>query len=162
MTEPIILSSASLRCEIKPEPGGCIVGQWMGETAVLRSTPVSDRVSVRHAGSYPLMQNNGPDPHAIHGLDWQRPWQVLDQEEKLLMLACEHQTDACWPFAFDAAQNFRIHGNELELTLSMSDRAGQPYQQRAGTGCAEELGIQILAPGESMSAQMSVQMERVQ
>lgn len=102
MTESIILSSASLRCEIKPEPGGCIAGLWLGETAVLRSTPVSDRVSVRHAGSYPLMQNNGPDPHAIHGLDWQRPWQVLDQEEKLLMLACEHQTDVCWPFALGA------------------------------------------------------------
>ncbi|MDP3604380.1 MAG: hypothetical protein Q8R59_01390, partial [Polaromonas sp.] len=31
---------------------------------------------------------------------------------------------------------------------------------QAGTGRAEDLGIEVLAPGESMSAQMSIQVER--
>ncbi|MDO8375042.1 MAG: aldose 1-epimerase, partial [Polaromonas sp.] len=33
---------------------------------------------------------------------------------------------------------------------------------QAGAGQADELGIQVLAPGESMSAQMSIAVERVQ
>lgn len=147
MTDSITLSSAGLRCEIKPDLGGCIAGLWFGDIPVLRSTPANDLTSVRLAGSYPLVpfsnrvghatlkwqgtshplvQNNGPEPHAIHGIGWQRPWQVLDQDEQLLMLACEHRADAAWPFAFDASQTFRIHGNALELTLSMTNQSATP------------------------------------
>ena len=147
MPEPITLSHASLRCEIKPELGGCVAGLWLGAIPVLRSTPARNLLSVRQAGSYPLVpfsnrighatlkwqgtshplvQNNGPEPHAIHGLGWQRPWQVLDRDEQLLMLACEHRADASWPFAFDASQTFRLHGNELEMTLSMTNQSATP------------------------------------
>lgn len=147
MTGPIVLASGSLRCEIKPELGGCIAGLWHGDIPVLRSTPASELVSVRLAGSYPLVpfsnrvghatlkwqgtshplvQNNGPEPHAIHGLGWQRPWQVLDQDGQLLMLACEHRADTSWPFAFDASQTFRLNGNTLEMTLSMTNQAPTP------------------------------------
>ncbi|MDP2451209.1 MAG: aldose 1-epimerase [Polaromonas sp.] len=147
MTEPITLSSASLRCDIKPDLGGCITGLWLGDLPVLRSTPASELMSVRLAGSYPLVpfsnrvghatlkwqgtshplvQNNGPEPHAIHGLGWQRPWQVLDQDDQLLMLAFEHSADASWPFAFDASQTFRLSGNTLELTLSMTNQSAMP------------------------------------
>jgi aldose 1-epimerase len=147
MTEPITLSSASLRCEIKPELGGCIAGLWLGEIPVLRSTPASELLSVRQAGSYPLVpfsnrighatlkwqgtshplvQNNGPEPHAIHGVGWQRPWQVLAQDEGVLMLAFEHGADASWPFAFDASQTFRLSGHTLELTLSMTNQSPDP------------------------------------
>lgn len=288
MTEPITLSSASLRCDIKPDLGGCIAGLWLGDLPVLRSTPASELMSVRLAGSYPLVpfsnrvgharlkwqgtshplvQNNGPEPHAIHGLGWQRPWQVLEQDEQLLMLAFEHGADAAWPFAFDASQTFRLSGNTLELTLSMTNQSATPapaglgwhpyfvkrsrsrltfeatgrwemneeklptHRQpahgldvdcaalevdhcfdgwngvvhlrdekmhtriasnlgrlvvftnpkrdfvaiepvshvnnavnllQAGAGQADELGIRVLAPGESMSAQMSIAVERVQ
>jgi len=144
MTEPITLSSARLRCDIKPDLGGCITGLWLGDLPVLRSTPAGELMSVRLAGSYPLVpfsnrvghatlkwqgtshplvQNNGPEPHAIHGLGWQRPWQVLEQDDQLLMLAFEHSADASWPFAFDASQTFRLSGNTLELTLSMTNQS---------------------------------------
>ncbi|MDO9116035.1 MAG: aldose 1-epimerase [Polaromonas sp.] len=147
MIEPITLSSASLRCDIKPDLGGCITGLWLGDLPVLRSTPAGELMSVRLAGSYPLVpfsnrvghatlkwqgtshplvQNNGPEPHAIHGLGWQRPWQVLDQDDQLLMLAFEHSADASWPFAFDASQTFRLSGNTLELTLSMTNQSAMP------------------------------------
>ncbi|MFI5443855.1 aldose 1-epimerase [Polaromonas sp. UC242_47] len=147
MTESITLSSASLRCDIKPDLGACISGLWLGDIPVLRSTPANELLSVRLAGSYPLVpfsnrvghatlkwqgtshplvQNNGPEPHAIHGLGWQRPWQVLEQNDELLMLACEHRADASWPFAFDASQTFRLHGNTLELTLSMTNQSATP------------------------------------
>ena len=287
MPEPITLSSAQLRCEIKPELGGCIAGLWLDDLPVLRSTPARELMSARLAGSYPLVpfsnrignaslkwqgtshplvQNNVPEPHAIHGLGWQRPWQVLDQDEQVLMLACEHRAEASWPFAFDASQTFRVNGNTLEMTLSMTNQSPTPapaglgwhpyfvkrgrsriafeakgswemsdeklptHRQpcrgldadcafldvdhcfdgwngvvhlrdellhtriesnlsrlvvftntsrdfvaiepvshvnnainllQSGAGQADDLGIRVLAPGESMSAQMSIQMERV-
>ncbi|MDO9360946.1 MAG: aldose 1-epimerase [Polaromonas sp.] len=143
----ITLSEGGLRCEVKPALGGCIAGLWLDGIPVLRSTPANALLSVRLAGSYPLVpfsnrighatlkwqgtshplvQNNGPEPHAIHGIGWQRPWQVLEQEEQYLMLACEHHSDAAWPFAFDASQTFRIHGGALELTLSMTNQSALP------------------------------------
>jgi aldose 1-epimerase len=147
MTPPITLSGAGLRCEIKPELGGCIAGLWLDELPVLRSTPAAQLATVRLAGSYPLVpfsnrighatlkwqgtshplvQNNNPEPHAIHGIGWQRPWQVLEQDGALLMLACEHRADASWPFAFDASQTFCLRGDVLELTLSMTNQSAVP------------------------------------
>ena len=92
MSHAITLSGAGLRCEIKPEPGGCIAGLWLDGVPVLRSTPAAELATVRRAGSYPLVpfsnrvghatlnwqgtshplvQNNAPEPHAIHGVSWQ-------------------------------------------------------------------------------------------
>ncbi len=282
----ITLSENGLRCEIKPALGGCITGLWLDAVPVLRSTPAAELSTVRLSGSYPLVpfsnrvghatlkwqgtshplvQNNGPEPHAIHGIGWQRPWEVLEHDGQLLMLACEHRADASWPFAFDASQTFSLRGKVLELTLSMTNQSAVPapaglgwhpyfvkrpgshvafqasgrwemsgeklptHRQpspgldtdcadldvdhcfdgwtgsvslrdellntvvssslsrlvvftnttrdfvaiepvshvnnavnllQAGTGRAEDLGIEVLAPGESMSAQMSIQVER--
>lgn len=284
--DSITLTEGSLRCEIKPALGGCIAGLWLDDVPVLRSTPAAELATVRLSGSYPLVpfsnrighaalkwqgtshplvQNNGPEPHAIHGIGWQRPWEVLEQDGQLLMLACEHRADPAWPFAFDASQTFCLRGDVLELTLSMTNQSAvpapagigwHPYfvkraQSRvsfdatgrwemsdeklpthrepssgldadcaglsvdhcfdgwngsvllrdealhtrirsnlsrlvvftnstrsfvaiepvshvnnavnllqAGTGRAEDLGVEVLAPGESMSAQMSIQVER--
>ncbi|MDP2817316.1 MAG: aldose 1-epimerase [Polaromonas sp.] len=126
MSPAITLSGAGLRCEIKPELGGCIAGLWLDDVPVLRSTAAAELATVRLAGSYPLVQNNGPEPHAIHGIGWQRPWQVLDQGDDLLLLACEHRADAAWPFAFDASQTFCIRRDVLELTLSMTNQSAVP------------------------------------
>lgn len=140
----ITLSGSGLRCEVKPALGGCIAGLWFGDVPVLRSTPAAELATVRLAGSYPLVpfsnrvghatlkwqgtshplvQNNGPEPHAIHGIGWQRPWEVLERDGQVLMLACEHRADAAWPFAFDASQTFCIRGDVLELTLSMTNQS---------------------------------------
>ena len=81
MSHCITLSSAGLRCEIKPELGGCVAGLWLDELPVLRSTPASYSLvpfsnRVGHATlkwqgtSHLLVQNNGPEPHAIHGVGW--------------------------------------------------------------------------------------------
>lgn len=147
MSPPLTLSGAGLRCEIKPELGGCITGLWLDDVPVLRSTPAADLATVRLAGSYPLVpfsnrighatlkwqgtshplvQNNGTEPHAIHGIGWQRPWQVLEHDGQLLMLACEHRADVSWPFAFDASQTFCLRGDVLELTLSMTNQSTEP------------------------------------
>jgi aldose 1-epimerase len=147
MTETIHLASDGLRCDIVPALGGCIAGLWLGNEPVLRSTPGDHLASVRLAGSYPLVpfsnrvglatlkwqgtshplvQNNAAEPHAIHGVGWQRPWQLLESDERYVLLAYEHQPDAAWPFAFDASQTFRLRPGALELTMGITNQSAQP------------------------------------
>ena len=141
------LRAGRLRCELMPELGGCIAGLWLDGQPVLRSTPGAQLASARQAGSYPLVpfsnrighaslvwegtqhplvRNNGDEPHAIHGVGWQRPWSVLDSDSASAMLSYEHRPDASWPFAFDCSHTLRLTPGGLEMTLALtnqSDRA---------------------------------------
>ena len=142
----IRLQSGGLVCEIEPALGGCIAGLWLGGEQVLRSTR-EPLASARQSGSYPLVpfsnriaratlqwqgtshplvSNNAPEPHAIHGIGWQRPWTVLESDDGFAMLAYEHPADAAWPFAFDSSQTLRLRGNTLELTLALTNQSHQP------------------------------------
>jgi aldose 1-epimerase len=141
------LQAGPLVCELEPRLGGCIAGLWLNGVPVLRSTAADQLASARQAGSYPLVPfsnriaqaslqwlgtqhplvlNNAPEPHAIHGVGWQRPWSVLDSDEQYALLAYEHRADAAWPFAFDSSQTFRIGRNSLELTLSLTNQSPEP------------------------------------
>jgi aldose 1-epimerase len=114
---------------------------------VLRSGPAAQLSSARQSGSYPLVpfsnriaqaalvwegtqhplvRNNGPEPHAIHGVGWQRAWEVLESDSEFALLSYEHRPDASWPFAFDTSQTFRLHGGALELTLSITNQSREP------------------------------------
>lgn len=144
MTTSLLLACDALRCEIAPALGGAIAGLWLGATPVLRSSAAAALTSVRNAGSYPLVPFSnrvghgslrwagtdhplvvpeGFEPHAIHGVGWLRPWSVLEANGQFALLSYEHQADESWPFAFDASQAFRIKGNELELTLSITNQS---------------------------------------
>ena len=144
MPSPLHLASGELRCDLKPELGGCIAGLWLGDVPVLRSSPAQALSAVRMAGSFPLVpfsnrvahaqlqwagtshplvQFRADEPHAIHGVGWQRPWAVLEQAVDFALLAFEHQADEAWPFAFDSSQAFRLTGHELELTLSITNQS---------------------------------------
>ena len=144
MPSSLLLACNNLRCEIAPALGGAIAGFWLGQTPVLRSTPAATLTSVRGAGSYPLVPFSnrvghgslkwagtdhplvvaeGFEPHAIHGVGWLRPWSVLEANEQFALLSFEHQADESWPFAFDASQAFRLNGQELELTLSITNQS---------------------------------------
>ena len=139
----IRLEAGELVCELRPELGGCIAGLWFRGLPVLRSTPADQLASARQAGSYPLVpfsnrighatllwegtrhplvRNNTPEPHAIHGVGWQRPWQVLETDGTFALLAFEHRADAAWPFDFDSSQTLRLSGSALELTLSLTNQ----------------------------------------
>lgn len=141
------LRSGAMRCEIAPGLGGSVAGLWRGDEPVLRSTAAAALTSSRLAGCYPLVpfsnrvaqakiewqgtlyplvRNAGEEPHAIHGIGWQRPWEVLEQSDAMAMLSYEHRPDAAWPFAFDASQTFLLRGNALECTLALTNQSPQP------------------------------------
>lgn len=143
----IELRAGRLRCELHPALGGAVAGFWLDDVPVLRSTPAAQLRSARLAGSYPLVpfsnrigqaslvwqgtqhplvRNNGDEPHAIHGVGWQREWSVLDSDDSSAMLAYEHRPDAAWPFAFDCSHTFRLTPQALEMTLAMTNQSGQP------------------------------------
>lgn len=140
------LRAGALLCEIEPRLGGCVAGLWRDGEAVLRSTPAAQLHSARLSGCYPLVpysnriadarmlwqggehaleRNNGSEPHAIHGVAWQRAWSVLRSDAQACTLAYEHQPDAGWPFAFACTQTFRLTPESLEMTLALTSRAPQ-------------------------------------
>lgn len=144
--EALTLQAGTLRCEIRADLGGCISGLWLGDDAVLRSTPALELASVRHAGSYPLVpfsnrvaqarlvwqgtshplvRHVADEAHAIHGIGWQRPWTVLDAAERTAILSFEHRADAGWPFDFDASQAFRLGEHALEMTISITNQSAR-------------------------------------
>jgi aldose 1-epimerase len=143
----IELRHGALRLALRPDLGGCIAGLWLGDVPVLRSTegpaldsvrksacfplaPFSNRIAQARllwdGTSHPLVQNFAPEEHAIHGVVWQRPWEVLEATDSFAMLACEHPADHAWPFAFDCSQTFKLAGDGLEMTLSMTNQSGKP------------------------------------
>ena len=143
----IELQAGRLRCELRPDLGGCVAGLWLDGQPVLRSTPARDLASSRQSGCYPLVpfsnrighaalvwqgtqhplvRNNGDEPHAIHGVGWQRPWTVLEEDAGFAMLAYEHRADPTWPFAFDCSHTLRLHAGALEMTLAMTNQSHQP------------------------------------
>lgn len=143
----IQLQAGRLRCTVEPELGGCITGLWLGDEPVLRVTPTAQLTTARLSACYalvpfsnrighaslvwqgtqhPLVRNNGDEPHAIHGVGWQRPWSVLDEDASSVMLSYEHRADASWPFAFDCSHTLRVKPGALELTLALTNQSPQP------------------------------------
>ena len=140
----LTLHSTGLRCALRPDLGGSIAGLWLGDEPVLRSTEPEALKAARQSGcfplvpfsnriaqarlqwqgtSHPLVRNNGDEPHAIHGVGWQRVWQVLEQSESSAFLSYEHRADSGWPFAFDASQMIQLDAHRLNLTLSITNQA---------------------------------------
>ncbi len=153
MTAPLELHHAALHLSLRPELGGCVEGLWFSGTPVLRSSrpgtlkdvqlsacyplvPFSNRIAqaqLQWSGTtHPLLKNFADEAHAIHGVGWQRAWQVLDVRDDFAMLSLEHRADTAWPFAFDASQIFRLKGNALELTLRITNQS--PRDAPVGLG----------------------------
>ena len=153
MTTTLQLNFASLRCDLAPDLGGSIAGLWLDDVPVLRSTPGPALQRVSAAGSYPLvpfsnrighaafswagrshalLPNNPPEPHAIHGVGWQRTWTVLQVDAQLARLAYTHQADKPWPFAFAAVQLFELSDEGLTLHMTLTNQSEVPMP--AGLG----------------------------
>ncbi len=143
MTNTILMAQGGLQCILRPDLGGSIQSLTCGGIPVLRAPPAVIH-SVRDMGSFPLvpfsnrvakaqLQWQGTDhpiikmgtteEHAMHGVAWQRPWEVLEASDDFAMLSHEHKADSAWPFAFDVSQVFKLSGNTLTMTLSITNQA---------------------------------------
>ena len=173
MTSAIELSSDTLRCQIAPELGGVITGLWLGEIAVLRSTPIKVLTAPRQGGSYalvlfsnragqatlqwagtghPLVQNRSNEPHAIHGVGW-HPYFVKRARSHISFKA-----DARWEIGADKLPTPRVAAHGLDSDCAMLD-VDHCFEGWSGAASADALGVRVLQPGESMSAEVSIQVE---
>jgi len=153
MSDELTLSSGAMRCTILPALGGSIAGLWFDGIAVLRESPLAGFSSVREVGSYPLLPfsnrvghasflwdhtrytllpNFPPEPHAIHGVAWQRAWTVVLADAQSATLALAHPGDEGWPFAFDGVQEFRLGDAGLSLQMSASNRCAHAVPMGLG------------------------------
>jgi aldose 1-epimerase len=153
------LTAGPLRLALRPDLGGAIAGLWHrdlrrddhAEVPVLRSTEPAELASSRASGCYPLVPysnrlgyrrfkwlghdyrtqaNFDDNPHSVHGVGWQRPWQVLAQESTpsaaQAELAYRHAGDDDWPFAFEVRQRFVLTPQALEVHLVCTNHAPHP------------------------------------
>ena len=96
---------------------------------------------------YPLRANFPPEPHAVHGVGWQRPWQVVHADERSAELILQYAPEASadWPFAFEARQHFKLTARGLVLALALHNLASVGWP--AGLGWHPYLTFE---PGQTL------------
>lgn len=72
-----------------------------------------------------LAANNLPEPHAIHGHGFQRPWQQLAATETSLLLEYLHPADS-WPWMYRARQHVALQEESLVIRLTVANLSGRP------------------------------------
>ena len=70
--------------------------------------------------------NFDDSPHSVHGIGWQRAWQVESAREHDAVLHLVHPGDADWPFPFEARQTFALTDGALNIGLNVTNRAEHP------------------------------------
>jgi aldose 1-epimerase len=151
MTEPELITIGDDRsqCVLCPDLGGSVIswevdGQPMLRTVECDAIASSDPLML---ASFPLVPysnrighaqynwrgqticitpNFAPEPHAIHGVGWTRPWLVEAVQAHRCTLRIEHEADEHWPFAFSASQSFELADGALKITSAAVNRADQP------------------------------------
>lgn len=159
MERVITLSAGSMRAAVAPGIGGALLSLARDGTDIMRPTP-ADAVSegqVRRTACYPMLpyanriadgrflfagrwhriRRNTPDiAHPLHGLGWQRGWDVEEQGDTHLRLRLSHQPAAVgegdWPYAFTARMAYRLDGSGLEIGLDLTNDS--PGMAPAGMG----------------------------
>ena len=147
-TTALELRAGPLRLALRPDLGGCVAGLWRDGLPVLRSVEPAELQAARPSGCYPLVPYSnrlgyrrfrwlGKDhataanfdegnPHSVHGVAWQRPWQVLSSTDAAAELQYAHEPDAHWPFAFTVRQRFALDAGALTVHLQLDNRAPHP------------------------------------
>lgn len=149
----LTLQSGDSSLVLAPEVGGAIVGWTLGAAALLRR-PLPDAIvagNVRGLGCFPLVpfsnriangrfrwdgteylldRNFGDHPHTIHGVGWQRPWQVASVGPASATLMLHHDARGAeargWPFPFAAEQRFTLTENALSVALTLRNLHESP------------------------------------
>jgi aldose 1-epimerase len=129
---------------LAPEHGGAIVGWTRRGTHMFRH-PSPEAVLLGHVGAmgcfplvpfcnriawrrfswagrtYELAANFGDHPHAIHGVGWQRPWQVESVTSDSAAFSLHHDESRGWPFAFAARLIYRLTAQGLAIQIEATN-----------------------------------------
>lgn len=140
--------------------------------------PYSNRIRNAHlhfAGrDYPLPAHPAAQPHTLHGVAHTVPWQVVEEEDQQLTLACDYLGEH-WPWAFRAEQRFVLDGKRLRIELALVNRGDTPmpaglglhpyFQRHPGLKVRYQVGrewqidAQYLATGDSCEVTQALLIE---
>ncbi|HEY4344535.1 MAG TPA: aldose 1-epimerase [Parvibaculum sp.] len=74
-----------------------------------------------------LMPDILSDPHALHGLGWRRPWDVIEATDTQAVIGFTHDGpphgEKGWPWAFEARQSFMLGEKALTVAISIENKA---------------------------------------
>lgn len=143
---PVTLSAGPMRAVLAPWIGAAILSLTRDGMPILRPTPEEavERGEVRRTACYPLLpfanriaagrflfagqwrqlRQTVPDiPHALHGVGWQRPWEVMEQGTDWLSLRLIHRPDGegDWPYAFTAWIDYHLTAAGLEIGMRLAN-----------------------------------------
>jgi len=126
---------------VRPDLGASIAGLWLGNLPVLRSTEADELATSRLSGCYPLVpysnrlgyrrfrwagqdyrtqpNYDADNPHSLHGVAWQRAWDVAASDADSAELRYQHAADDHWPFDFEVRQRFVLTPSALEVHLAL-------------------------------------------
>lgn len=142
--QPLELRAGALRLALRADLGACIAGLWHGKTPVMRSTEPAALETSRKGAAYPLLPysnrigfarfqwqgrehttrpNFDDSPHSVHGMGWQRPWQIESRGADAAVLTLVHPGDADWPFPFEARQHFTLSADAMHVALVFTNTA---------------------------------------
>ncbi|MDB5730148.1 MAG: hypothetical protein JWQ03_43 [Variovorax sp.] len=79
-----------------------------------------------------LAPNFGASPHTIHGLGWQRSWEVVEATAASAALRFECDGRGAWPFAFHCRQRYALDDAGLAIELTLVNTG--PRSMPAGLG----------------------------
>jgi aldose 1-epimerase len=108
----------------RPSPAAVLLGR-SSAMALFPLVPFCNRIAQRrltwNQQAYELSANFGDSPHAIHGVGWQRSWQVATVAAASATFSLHHDASAAWPFAFEARLTYRLTTRGLILTLEATN-----------------------------------------
>jgi aldose 1-epimerase len=153
-SKSIELKAGDLRLAVRPDLGASIAGLWLGNLPVLRSTEADELATSRLSGCYPLVpysnrlgyrrfrwagqdyrtrpNYDADNPHSLHGVAWQRAWDVVSSNADSAELRYQHAGDDHWPFDFEVHQRFVLTPGALEVHLALKNLGSAP--QPVGVG----------------------------
>lgn len=140
----VFIKKGDIEIGLLPELGGTIafakyknldfMRAWTGELTPRRTccyplVPFSNRIAngqFSFAGrSYQLAKNFADHPHTIHGIAWQKPWEIIEHLQDKIILGYQHRPDIDgiegWPFSFSVMQTVEIFENSLLVKMDITN-----------------------------------------
>jgi len=139
----LYLENGALRAAVCPAAGGSLGRFEAGNQSMLRRAANLDTSDPLEMACYPLIPFASrvanarfrfggrnvtltpdvlSDPHALHGLGWRRPWDVLEASSRQAVLGFTHE-GAGWPWSFEARQSFTLDETALTIAISIENKA---------------------------------------
>lgn len=108
---------------LRAAPADAVATGAVRQMAMYPLVPYSNRISdalLKTDGTtYRLRANMPPEPHAIHGIGWQRQWQLVARDAGSAEIMLVHAGDADWPFACEVRQRMHLVDDVLEVSLAV-------------------------------------------